>query len=156
MRKIEKIVVHCTAGSQKQSATDIIRYHTGKGKNCLGWSAPGYHFIVEPSGKIVNTWPVEKISNGVKGHNSTIINVAWIGGLDLSKPMPYPSVDNRTLNRRQRLVKLLTELKTEFPVAQIVGHRDLSPDLNGNGVIDPWERIKDCPCFDAILEYAGL
>ena len=70
--------------------------------------------------------------------------------------MPYPSVDNRTPEQKAALVKLLTELKTEFPVAQIVGHRDLSPDLNGNGVIDPWERIKDCPCFDAILEYAGL
>ncbi|MDA5624327.1 N-acetylmuramoyl-L-alanine amidase, partial [Pasteurella multocida] len=30
----------------------------------------------------------------------------------------------------------------------ICGHRDLSPDLNGDGTITPNEWLKDCPCFD--------
>ena len=30
-----------------------------------------------------------------------------------------------------------------------VGHRDLSPDLNHNGEIEPEEWIKECPCFHA-------
>jgi hypothetical protein len=30
----------------------------------------------------------------------------------------------------------------------VCGHRDLSPDLNGNGEIEPEEWIKQCPCFD--------
>ena len=34
--------------------------------------------------------------------------------------------------------------------------RDLSPDRNGNGTIDRWERTKECPCFDALHEYEEL
>ena len=37
-----------------------------------------------------------------------------------------------------------------------MGHRDISPDLNHNGVVDPWERIKECPCFDAMTEYMDI
>ena len=32
-------------------------------------------------------------------------------------------------------------------------HRDLSPDLNGNGEIEPEEWIKACPCFEASKEW---
>ncbi|PWL81412.1 MAG: N-acetylmuramoyl-L-alanine amidase, partial [Prevotellaceae bacterium] len=31
-----------------------------------------------------------------------------------------------------------------------------SPDLNGDGIIEPWEWMKACPCFDAIGEYQNL
>ena len=157
MRVINKIVIHCTAGNQRQKAKDVVYFHTGPvAKGCKGWRAPGYHYIVEADGTIVNTWPEDKISNGVKGHNANIINVCWVGGLDLTKPKPYPSIDNRTPAQKASLVKLLRQLKKRYPGAQIVGHRDFSEDKNHNGIIDPWERIKDCPCFDAIPEYANL
>ena len=35
----------------------------------------------------------------------------------------------------------------EYPEAKVVGHRDLSPDLNGNGEVEPMEWTKECPCF---------
>ncbi|MDY5354364.1 MAG: N-acetylmuramoyl-L-alanine amidase, partial [Bacteroides pyogenes] len=31
--------------------------------------------------------------------------------------------------------------------------RDLSPDLDGNGEIEPEEWIKACPCFDAATRW---
>lgn len=149
MRKIKYIVVHCTAGSQKQKAKDVVYYHTGpKSKGCKGWSAPGYHYIVEPDGTIVATWPDEKISNGVKGHNSECINVCWIGG--------FGSVDNRTTAQKHALIELIKKLKVKYPEVEVRGHRDFSDDKNGNDIIDPWERIKDCPCFDAIPEYKNV
>ena len=40
-----------------------------------------------------------------------------------------------------------------YPDAKVVGHRDLSPDTNYNGIVDPWERIKECPCFEVIEEF---
>ena len=52
--------------------------------------------------------------------------------------------------------KLLKALIAIHPNARIVGHRDLSPDLNHNGVIEPHEWMKACPCFDAFKEYLPL
>lgn len=148
MRKVDTIVIHSSAGSQKASAADIVNYHL---KN-LKWSRPGYHFIVEPDGKVVNTWPVERISNGVKGHNEHIINVCYIGGIDANGKC----IDNRTDAQKSALRSLVSDLKAKFGISKVVGHRDFSPDKNGNGIVDPWERIKECPCFDAIPEYRGV
>ena len=92
------------------------------------------------------------MSNGVQGYNSTSINVAYIGGID-SKGK---AVDNRTDAQKASLIKLLKELRDRYPKAQILGHRDISPDTNHNGKIDSWERIKECPCFDAMIEYKGI
>ena len=39
---------------------------------------------------------------------------------------------------------------------QVIGHRDISPDTNNNGVIDHFERIKECPCYDVIPEYPSF
>ena len=47
-------------------------------------------------------------------------------------------------------------LRKLYPYACIRGHRDFSPDLNGNGTIEPNEWIKDCPSFDAREEYKNL
>ncbi|GAF75520.1 unnamed protein product, partial [marine sediment metagenome] len=39
-------------------------------------------------------------------------------------------------------------LASLFPGSVAVGHRDLSVDLNGDGVISKNEWMKQCPCFD--------
>ena len=39
---------------------------------------------------------------------------------------------------------------------RVCGHRDLSPDLNGNGEIEPEEWIKQCPCFEVAKEFKEL
>ena len=40
----------------------------------------------------------------------------------------------------------------DYPGCKVCGHRDLSPDLNGNGEIEPEEWVKQCPCFDVSKE----
>ena len=147
MRSIKRIFVHCTAGSQKQTVADLLAEFKRK-----GWRNPGYHVVITPDGECHQLLDYEKVSNGVKGYNSTSINVAYMGGID-SKLNP---VDNRTDEQKQSLVRLLKELKCRYPKAQILGHRDISPDTNHNGIVDPWERIKACPCFDAIKEYENI
>jgi N-acetyl-anhydromuramyl-L-alanine amidase AmpD len=54
------------------------------------------------------------------------------------------------------LFDLLTKLKLKYKDAFILGHRDISPDLNHNGVVDPWEYIKACPCLNAMEEYMEI
>lgn len=147
MRRIKRIFVHCTAGSQRQTVADLQAEFKRK-----RWKHPGYHYVVQADGTITQLLDEQLVSNGVKGYNSTAINVAYMGGID-AKGKP---VDNRTDSQKDSLRKLLKLLRGRYPDAEILGHRDISPDKNGNGIVDPWERIKDCPCFDAKEEYKDL
>lgn len=153
MRKINRIVVHCSASNQKLSSADIVAYHLRPvAKGGRGWKRPGYHYVVAADGNVTNTLDVAFVSNGAKGYNSDSIHVCYIGGIDRNGK----AVDNRTDCQKSALLTLLAELKRRFSNVPVVGHRDLSKDTNGNGKIDLWERIKDCPCFDAAEEYALL
>lgn len=147
MRKIKYIAVHCTAGSQKQTINDLKTEFKRK-----GWKYPGYHYVIGPDGTITQLLDEELVSNGVKGYNSNLINVAYIGGIDSKGKV----VDNRTEAQKASLMSLLKHLHKKYPDTVIQGHRDFSPDTNGNGIVDPWERIKECPCFDAKVEYKDL
>lgn len=147
MRTIERIFIHCTAGNQNATVEDLMREFKAK-----GWRYSGYHYLVMANGAIKQLLPDSEISNGVKGYNSTAINVAYTGGIDGNGK----AVDNRTEEQKKSLVSLLKSLRERYPKANIMGHRDISPDTNGNGIVDPWERIKECPCFDAKVEYKDI
>lgn len=92
MRQIKRIFVHCTAGSQKTTLKQLENEFKAK-----GWKSPGYHYVVFPDGKIEQMLDESKVSNGVRGYNSTSINVSYVGGVD-SKLKP---VDNRTEAQKQ-------------------------------------------------------
>ena len=57
----------------------------------------------------------------------------------------YP--DGGQVHSMRVLVKTLLK---QYPGSRVCGHRDLSPDLNANGEIEPEEWIKQCPCFNVI------
>lgn len=140
MRTIKHIVVHCTATSQNTKVHSIELFWKEK----LHWKSPGYHYIIEPNGIVRNLLTEDKISNGVKGHNTHSIHLSYIGGID-SKGK---ATDNRTLAQRTAMIELIRNLKRKYPDAEVLGHRDLSPDLNDDGIIDPHEWVKECPSFD--------
>lgn len=142
MRIINKIIVHCSAGSQKNKASDIVAYHLRPvAQGGRGWKVPGYHYIIEADGTVVPTVPESKVSNGVAGQNANAINVCYIGGVDTSK-QGLPPIDNRTEAQRKALVNLLSQLVNRYPKAKIYGHRDFAN--------------KACPSFDAKAEYAMI
>ena len=147
MRPIERIFIHCTASPQTATVQDILGEFRAK-----GWKYPGYHYVIAPDGQITCLLDENLVSNGVQGYNKTSVNIAYIGGIDRSGK----SVDNRTQAQKDKLVWLLKELRKRYPKAEILGHRDISPDTNNNGIVDKWERIKDCPCFNAKEEYKGI
>lgn len=148
MREIKYIAIHCTATPQTATIEQIQRYW----REVLKWRNPGYHFIVKPDGTYVQLLPLERISNSVAGHNRHIVAIAYIGGVDARGK----NIDNRTWAQKATMLKLVIEMRQKFKTAIVQGHRDFSPDKNHNGIIDYYEYIKWCPCFDAKKEYAGI
>lgn len=149
MRKINTIVVHCTATVEGKdfTAADIDSWHKNR-----GWRGIGYHYVVRLNGAIEQGRKEETVGAHVRGHNRNSIGVSYIGGLDKD----LKAKDTRTAAQKKALIELLSELKKKYPKAMIVGHRDFSPDTNNNGIIEPFEFIKECPCFDAKKEYENL
>ena len=45
------------------------------------------------------------------------------------------------------LANLVGGLRKTYPNARLVGHRDLSPDRDGDGTVEPSEWLKTCPGF---------
>lgn len=152
MRRIERIFVHCTASWQETTTLKTL-WNEFKAQ---GWKHAGYHIVVFPNGKVEQMEDEETIANGVRGYNSTAIHVAWVGGIKYDVNKKLIPVDNRTIEQKIALYDILTKLKLKYRNAIIMGHRDISPDLNHNGVVDPWERIKECPCFDCMMEYMDI
>lgn len=153
MRKISRIFVHCTASWQSTTTQASLRQEF----KAKGWKLPGYHYVIFADGYIWQMLGEQYVANGVKGYNKNSVHVAWVGGIMRSADNKrILETDNRTYAQKLALTRLLTELKKRYREAIIMGHRDISPDLNHNGVVDPWERIKACPCFDAMVEYMEL
>jgi N-acetylmuramoyl-L-alanine amidase len=140
MRVIKYIVVHCTATPPTATIDSIKRYW----KEVLGWKNPGYHYIIKRTGEIVNINAEQNISNGVAGYNKNAIHISYIGGISENGK----AFDNRTDQQKESMFNTLAELSKKYPEAIILGHRDFSPDKNGNGVIEYFEWIKGCPAFD--------
>ena len=123
---------------------DIARWHKDR-----GYREIGYHYVVYLDGSIHKGRDEEKIGAHVLGHNTDSVGICYVGGLDKFGK----SKDTRTDEQKKSLIKLIGELKERYPRASLLGHRDLSPDINGDGKIDKWEWLKDCPCFDVRKEY---
>ena len=148
-RTITLIILHCAATRENQHFTveDIRRWHLKR-----GFIDCGYHYVVEQDGTISTGRPLSSIGAHCRGHNSHSIGICYVGGLDKGG---HPA-DTRNEAQKRVLRELLTQLHQDYPKAIILGHRDLSPDLNHDGKITPNEFIKQSPCFNAIPEYQDL
>ena len=128
MRKIDWIVIHCTATQPNATKQSILDYW----KNILKWKSVGYHRLIDANGVIHELAKYEQVTNGVKGFNSNSINFSYIGGVD-EKGKPK---DTRTLKQKESLLYLIKQAKKQFPNAIVQGHKDFK------GV------VKACPSFD--------
>lgn len=171
---IKYIVIHCTAGFG--GIRSIEKYWKEK----LKWNGKGYNVIIDLKGQ---KWYLNKdeeytlakseadfsvITNGVKGFNDIIVNIAYIGGVENVgtevKPK-WKAKDTRTGAQKRAIVQVIYDIlawldskgiditKQEL---SIVGHRDFSPDKNNNGKIESWERVKECPSYEAIEEHKHI
>ena len=133
-RKIDLIVIHCSATrcNRSFSLEAVIACHKAR-----GFATVGYHYYITRDGTVHAGRPLYQEGAHATGFNRRSIGVCYEGGLD-SQGKP---ADTRTPAQKDTIRKLLSRLKTDYPNARVVGHRDL-PDVR-----------KDCPCFDVRAEY---
>ncbi len=175
MRSIDLIVVHCssTPNGVWVSPAQINAWHRERGfKRNAAFarefrpSLPniGYHRLVLADGSIAFGRDLEEVGAHVAGHNARSVGICMVGisayflhqwealrevvctlALGIAErrehpvppsayPMPSPAV--------------AMQLYRELGVT-ITGHRDLSPDADGDGVVAPNEWLKTCPGFNA-------
>lgn len=136
MRNINKIIVHCSATPEGKdfSVVDIRRWHLQR-----GFSDIGYHFVIYRDGSVNIGRPLQKSGAHCSGHNKNSIGVCYIGGVATDGKTPK---DTRTSAQKDSLVRLITELRQQFPNASVHGHREFAN--------------KACPCFNASEEYKNL
>tara|TARA_R110000824_G_scaffold271961_7_gene460485 strand:- start:552 stop:989 length:438 start_codon:yes stop_codon:yes gene_type:complete len=141
MRKINKIIVHCTATQEGKDIPleEIRRWHLKR-----GWRDIGYHFLIQRDGTVEEGRPIEQSGAHTKGHNWDSIGLAYVGGVESERGEngKWIAKDTRTEAQRESMVDLLCQLKDTYSKSVIYGHNNFSS--------------KSCPCFDAKKEYENI
>lgn len=141
IKAVRYLVVHCAATppSRDIGVREIRAMHKQR-----GFADVGYHYVIRRDGRVEKGRADNVVGAHVSGFNSISLGICLVGGVD-AKGKPE---ENFTPLQYQALEGLLITLGRSHPSAQILGHRDLSPDANGDGKITPNEWLKACPCFD--------
>ncbi len=147
MREITNIVIHCSASPNGRTlfsgtagkpgfstpAAEINRWHKARGFQrqpaFLKRQEPllcciGYHFVVAVNGAVFNGRHLEEIGAHAQGFNQKSIGICLVG------------MDQFSVDQWNSLAALVSGLRTKFPSAQVLGHRDLP------------KVAKSCPGFD--------
>ena len=158
-RFINKIIIHCSASANGQSLfvgklgdanfkkpIEVIdSWHKTRGfkrsdafrkRQNGSLTSIGYHYLIYTSGTIVTGRHLDEIGAHVQGNNANSIGICMVG------------TDQFTSAQWVSLATLIKSLATLQPKARVLGHRDNSPDLNGDGQITRNEWLKICPGFD--------
>ena len=109
MRKIDKIIIHCTATPEGRAVTieEVRRWHV-KGN---GWSDIGYHYLIDING-CVNY-----------GFNTGSIGLAYVGGTD-AQGLAKDTLTNAQRYATQDLIDALRLVIS--PELSVHGHNEFS------------------------------
>lgn len=144
--KPKYITIHCSATPPSKPHIGVIairEMHTSKNPP---WSDIGYHWVIKRNGDIQPGRPITRSGAGVEGHNKDNIHICIVGGVDEDGKAEF----NYTNTQMDAVRYLISELSGRFGIKQenIKGHRDWYGDENGDGVLDKYDWLKECPCFD--------
>lgn len=171
-RTINLIVIHCSAtpNGRPNTAADINQWHKERSfkrsSQYVRSFSPelpniGYHVVIERDGNIVYGRHLEEIGAHVAGHNAKSIGICMIGTDEYSSHQ-WDSLKKVIIELASKIYGKPTDsIKNALAILKMIGidicgHRDLSPDKNGNGKIEQSEWIKKCPGFDVREYFDGL
>lgn len=118
MRKINEIIIHCSATPEGKNfhASDIDRWHKAQGWKCIG-----YHFVIDLDGTVEPGRPVQEIGAHTVGHNTNSIGICYIGGCDKTGKK---AKDTRTPEQKLAMYKLIYDLLQCYTGARVGCHNE--------------------------------
>lgn len=121
----------------------------------------GYHFVIDVTGEVIEGRWLEEVGAHAAGYNAQSIGICMIGGAEREgryTPAQWKALKTLVLQLMMKFgIPLHPPKRTPAPKHSdqpdtisggVCGHRDLSVDLNNDGVITPGEWQKTCPGFD--------
>lgn len=165
-RLVKDIVIHCSATPNGKDirAKDIDLMHAnpkiGFKRNSQAkrnfnpeFGSIGYHYVITVDGQIETGRGLEEVGAHVQGRNTGSIGICLIG-TDKYSAAQWETLRTCLINlssiiqgRPHATVSGALNAYKDMGI-KILGHRDHSPDLNGDGQITRNEWVKDCPNFD--------
>ena len=168
-RRVNLITIHCSA---TPSGKAVYALHLDAGHEQRGFSRNpvaakaynphlphiGYHYVIGLDGRVQTGRHIDEVGAHARGFNAASIGICMIGGLE--KNARYTSAQWEALGKlvhtlaRHYNIPLKSPVRTykgplDYTVTDgVCGHRDLSPDGNGNGHTESFEWLKTCPGFD--------
>ena len=121
MRKISKLIIHCSATPQGRDigAAEIRQMHV----QINGWSDIGYHYVIRLDGSIEKGRDDNITGAHCMGQNTGSLGICYIGGLKKDGKTPC---DTRTRQQKKALLSLLQCLHARYPSATVHGHNEFS------------------------------
>ena len=133
---VKLIVIHCSATRCDRDFSVDNLIATGNAK----FGQPSYHWYVRRNGNLVPILPETVRGAHARGYNRCSLGICYEGGIGRGGQ----ATDTRTPQQKATLYELLKQLHRDYPLARIIGHREL-PHV-----------AKSCPGFTASTEYADL
>ena len=122
----------------------------------------GYHFVIAGNGALYTGRALAEVGAHVANHNANSIGICMTG-TDAFSAVQWSALEAllRRLSADTGIPLVSPKRVPAKPIPTLAGgvcgHRDLSPDLNGDGKITSNEFVKICPGFDvATYLQAGL
>ena len=130
MRKINSIILHCTATPEGKDYTveDITRWHKERGFRTIG-----YHYVIYRDGSVHKGRKNSEIGAHCTGKNANSIGVVYIGGMTSDNKKPK---DTRTTEQHKSLLELVQKLMRMYnlTIQDVHCHNEFAK--------------KSCPCFN--------
>lgn len=155
MRTIKRLVIHCSAtpNGRHHTVHDIDDWHRANkwrrdpaaAARCGNpeLTSIGYTRVIYTNGESHQGRCWDEVPVSVRGWNSDAIAICMIG------------TNKFSLQQWDTLKREVSFLRSQLKIEIIQGHRDLSPDKDGDGSVEPHEWLKDCPGFDVAKWLAG-
>ncbi len=185
MRAIDLLVVHCSATPngkdlfQRTPAGEVVLTPVEVIEGWHGYAGfqrhpraidrfnprlqhVGYQFVIYTNGAIATGRALDETGAHAKGYNERSIGICMIG-TDRYTQAQWTQLAGLCTSLSKKLgMELVTDVENQVPGASIerrklrvLGHRDLSADLNRDGAIQPREWIKTCPGFEVAKWFAA-